>query len=86
MLGLRVGLGILDVWMAGFGREFGRTGAAREVANLRRYDELFCSAVNRDSRSNERNLDWPGVVAGTGALVGHVHKLDLKTQRAATGN
>jgi hypothetical protein len=28
MLGLQVALGILDVWMARFGSELGRTGAA----------------------------------------------------------
>jgi hypothetical protein len=45
-----------------------------------------CTATNRDSRSNERSLDWPGTVARTGALIRHVHELGLKTQRAVTGS
>jgi hypothetical protein len=91
--GLQMALGILDVWVARFGRELDRAGAAREAADRRGYDGLFCScqrlrciAVNRDSRSNGRNLDWPGTVAKTGTLVRHVHKLDLETRRAVTGS
>jgi hypothetical protein len=64
MLGLQVALSILDVWVARFGRELDRAGAAREPADRWGYDGLFCScqhlyciAVNRDSRSNGRNLD-----------------------------
>jgi hypothetical protein len=63
MLSLQVALGILDVWMARFGRK-PRLGQA--AANLQWCKELFCTcrhlpAVDRNSGSDEKTSGWSGV-------------------------